>query len=81
MAPGPEPFHLVDFWLSISWPLIWKILIALLLLKNFKNIPFAWHVRIEIQKSGEKDVPNFLVETDVSIDPSAPWIPLVTQIK
>ncbi|RAO65259.1 uncharacterized protein BHQ10_001271 [Talaromyces amestolkiae] len=46
MAPTTEPLDLVNFWLSLTWSLVWKILVTFLVLKNFKNFPFAWHIRL-----------------------------------
>jgi hypothetical protein len=47
MAPNTEPFDLVNFWLALTWSFIWKLLVTVLVLKNFKNFPFAWHVSLE----------------------------------
>ncbi|GAM40092.1 hypothetical protein TCE0_034f12168 [Talaromyces pinophilus] len=46
MAQTTEPLDLVNFWLSLTWSLVWKLLVTILVLKNFKNFPFAWHIRL-----------------------------------
>ncbi|KAH8695528.1 hypothetical protein BGW36DRAFT_299836 [Talaromyces proteolyticus] len=46
MALNSEPFHLVEFWIPFSWSLVWKVLVTIFLLSNFKSLPFAWHIRL-----------------------------------